>query len=591
MLGATVPEAPIDHDSQSASREGDVDSSAGDALDLVLDAKAETSAVQLPSQLQLRLRTRGALLPKSRADCRVRGRWYPYWHVWLPRVVGSAWYPGGSHGSGWRKRLIPVVDLFAGPGGLNEGFTSVDGGGRFQTAASFEMDPVACRTLRLRSALRTVRSAEGSFPDVYFDFMEGRLGFGQLVEHGSMSAAWKEAADEVYNIELGPDSHEVTEDAIERRLATYERRDDFVLLGGPPCQAYSLAGRSRRGKSADFEADVKHFLFREYLHIIRQFQPAVFVMENVKGLLSSTHSSSATAGHRMFDLILSDMVDAGYEVRSLVVPGVPPDLTSSDYIIRSEKYGVPQKRHRVLLFGVRRDRVHLRHDVLESVDGPSVRHMIEGFPALRSRLRPLGQDGPGEWGKHRNQGASHAPGAGLGPVPDGWGGAHGAGVVRDIGEDLPAREWVRRDGPKSVLQHEARGHMATDIERYAYASKYALEFKVSPKLRHYPDRLLPNHRNARDKNVPFADRFRVQAWDDPSTTVVSHISKDGHYYIHPDPRQARSLTVREAARLQTFPDNYFFAGNRTEQYHQVGNAVPPFLARQVGEIVGSFLDA
>ena len=161
--------------------------------------------------------------------------------------------------------------------------------------------------------------------------------------------------------------------------------------------------------------------------------------------------------------------------------------------------------------------------------------------------------------------------------------------IRD--SDSPVREWVRRDAPQEVVQHEARGHMGSDIARYAYASKYAAKYGVSPKLRHYPDPLLPNHKNARDKNVPFADRFRVQTWEEPSTTVVSHISKDGHYYIHPDPEQARSLTVREAARLQTFPDNYFFAGNRTEQYHQVGNAVPPFLARQIGQVVSRFFHA
>lgn len=486
--------------------------------------------------------------------------------------------------------MIPVVDLFAGPGGLNEGFTSVADGSIFQTAASFEMDPVACRTLRLRSALRTVKTAEGAFPASYFEFLDGRMDFDSLVAHPSMKAAWKDADDEVYNVELGPHNHIVTEEAISRRLRAFDRREDFVLLGGPPCQAYSLAGRSRRGRSADFEGDVKHFLFREYLHIIKEFQPAVFVMENVKGLLSSTHSRSESAGNRMFDLILSDMVAAGYEVRSLVVGRSPEELDPSDYVIRAEEYGVPQKRHRVILFGVRKDRVPQESGILVPNPGPSVRHMIEGFPALRSRLRPLGQDDAAEWGKHRNQGASLTPGASLGEVPEGWGSTHEAGRIRDLGRDFPARDWVRQDAPSSAVQHEARGHMASDIERYAYASKYALEFGVSPRLRHYPDRLLPNHKNARDKNVPFADRFRVQNWGSPSTTVVSHISKDGHYYIHPDPNQARSLTVREAARLQTFPDNYFFAGNRTEQYHQVGNAVPPYLARQVGAVVSRFME-
>lgn len=485
--------------------------------------------------------------------------------------------------------MIPVVDLFAGPGGLNEGFTSVSDGRTFQTAASFEMDPVACRTLRLRSALRTIRTAEGAFPHAYFDFLDGRVSFDQLIDSNTMKAAWKDAGEEVHNIELGPDSHPETEAVIRSRLAMFERGKDFILLGGPPCQAYSLAGRSRRGKTADFEEDVKHFLFREYLHIIRQFRPAAFVMENVKGLLSSTHSRSESAGNRMFDLILSDIVAAGYEVRSLVVPGEPAALAPSDYIIRSEDYGVPQTRHRVILFGVRDDLQSLSSRVLRASAAPSVRHMIEGFPSLRSRVRPLGQDDPGTWGMHRNQGASHAPGRPPGAVPDGWGVPLGGGRVRDRGQDLPARAWVRQAQPRHIVQHEARGHMASDIERYAYASKSALESGMSPRLRHYPDRLLPDHKNARDKNVPFADRFRVQTWDAPSTTVVSHISKDGHYYIHPDPDQARSLTVREAARLQTFPDNYLFAGSRTQQYHQVGNAVPPYLARQIGSILAEFM--
>mgnify|MGYP006193163857 CR=1 FL=1 len=127
--------------------------------------------------------------------------------------------------------------------------------------------------------------------------------------------------------------------------------------------------------------------------------------------------------------------------------------------------------------------------------------------------------------------------------------------------------------------------MAKDLMRYGYLAQKATTGERL-KLGDLPEELIPNHKNARNADAPFTDRFRVQLAGEPSTTVVSHIAKDGHYYIHPDPVQMRSLSVREAARLQTFPDNYFFVGGRTQQYHQVGNAVPPLLSAQLADRVG-----
>ena len=142
-----------------------------------------------------------------------------------------------------------------------------------------------------------------------------------------------------------------------------------------------------------------------------------------------------------------------------------------------------------------------------------------------------------------------------------------------------------------VIQHETRSHMRSDLQRYLFAAAYGQAKGISPKIADFPRPLLPDHYNVSLDNVPFNDRFRVQLKGSWSSTVVAHIAKDGHYFIHPDPSQCRSLTVREAARLQTFQDNYFFAGNRTEQYTQVGNAVPPLLARKIAAVVLKFMEA
>ena len=156
-----------------------------------------------------------------------------------------------------------------------------------------------------------------------------------------------------------------------------------------------------------------------------------------------------------------------------------------------------------------------------------------------------------------------------------------------VRHDMKVRQdlawWFLDERLGGACNHTSKAHMVTDIHRYLFAACFSEYYNRSPKILEFPDELLPKHKNTRSGH--FKDRFRVQIADKPSSTITSHISKDGHYFIHYDPVQSRSLTVREAARIQTFPDNYFFEGNRTQQYIQVGNAVPPLLARKIASIV------
>lgn len=514
-----------------------------------------------------------------------------------------------------RQNPIPVIDLFAGPGGLGEGFSSiVDGNGerRFALRVSIEKDPVAHRTLSLRALFRAFR--KGAVPDSYYDYVRGNISREDLFSHSSIPDEARFAASEAKNAELGKTPHEEIDGWIENAL---DGAEEWVLIGGPPCQAYSLAGRSRRAKEDNtiFESDKRHFLYTEYLRIIRRFSPSVFVMENVKGILSSSHGGSP-----IFDRILADLASPGdgleYRIRSFVVEGDDP--APHDFVIEAERFGVPQNRHRVILFGIRSDLAdatptlarHPERFVLEASPKPvSVQAALSGLPPLRSRLSRE-PDSHESWLSALKTATDDLKGW-HSPIrmdmEEAMGRAwHKASTISSIGcrfnprevvtdSSMPneLRSWFHDPRLRGVLQHETRSHMRSDLHRYLFASCYAAIYTYSPKLGQFPPRLLPDHGNAAPEQVaghtPFADRFRVQLAEFPSSTVVAHIAKDGHYYIHPDPSQCRSLTVREAARLQTFPDNYFFEGNRTEQYTQIGNAVPPWLARKIAEVVLDFL--
>ena len=511
---------------------------------------------------------------------------------------------------------ITVIDLFAGPGGLGEGFSSLsaaDGTPRFKLCVSIEKEHFAHLTLSLRALFR--QFPKGRAPDCYYDHIRGNLSREALFAHPEAKAAGEEALNEAKNAELGKTPHEEIDGWI---AAALKGESDWVLIGGPPCQAYSIAGRSRRTKEnlEKFESDEKHFLYKEYLRIIRRFKPSVFIMENVKGMLSSTHG-----GFGIFGRIMADLSSPGegmsYGIRSLVVPGETGGLKPKDFIIEAERFGIPQARHRVILFGIRSDIATgtpelfvtpERFTIPTSSEQVSVAEALSGLPKLRSCLshRSPKPDSYEAWldvlrkmpttdipawsvtsssafSENMNNAISEA---GTCVSPGGLFIAN-EGLANELGGRLS--DWFSDPRLGGVIQHDARSHMPSDLHRYLFASCYAKVFGYSPKVTQFPRSLLPEHGNAASDDPPFADRFRVQLAGLPSSTIVAHIAKDGHYFIHPDPSQCRSLTVREAARLQTFPDNYFFEGNRTQQYTQVGNAVPPLLARKIATVVADFM--
>jgi len=518
---------------------------------------------------------------------------------------------------------IKIIDLFSGPGGLGEGFSALkdsDGNPVFKIATSIEKEKSAHATLKLRAFYRQFGN---KVPKEYFDFMKGKLGAkpeDQL--YPLFDKEYQAASEEALCLELGKDNKKIYS-SIRQSIG----EDECILIGGPPCQAYSLAGRSRNMGIKDYDAkeDHRNFLYLEYLKVIARFQPQLFVMENVKGMLSAK-----VDGKPIFDSIYRDLKSPckssstspekgrkkhNYKLFSLVTHNSAEDdldRDPRDFIIRTENYSVPQKRHRVILLGIREDLAHKWDDSMLLDKGKSkitVNDVLDGLPELRSGLSKVKQHTEKDWlsavasikndvlpallrskEKKHNIVATEiksvlknfkAPISGQGSAFGQQSNKINTGVMK------LDRWFHEKDLDGYISNSDTRNHIEKDLNRYLFCSAWATcaeregwEVKT-PKSNDYIEELVPNHANF--KTGKFADRFRVQASSIPATTITSHISKDGHYFIHPDPKQCRSLTVREAARIQTFPDNYFFVGGRTEQYVQVGNAVPPYLARQIAD--------
>lgn len=509
---------------------------------------------------------------------------------------------------------IKVVDLFAGPGGLGEGFSSFTSdysSHPFKTVVSIEKEASAHKTLTLRSYFRRLLD-DGTSLDDYFSYVRGER---QTPYSDKSVKAWQSASEEAIQATLGTtDGNAFLMERAKKLLGNSEK---WILIGGPPCQAYSLIGRSRNRGNKSYlpESDSRHYLYRAYLDLLAELHPPVFLLENVKGILTSRVS-----GDLIFPTILHDLSNPSISVGKSSGPkyriySVSSDefyeyghdiesIDASKYVVRSEDHGLPQARHRVILIGVRED-IAKKPQKLEIKPSIHLDEVITSMPSLRSGLSK--GDNVNEWVKtiqtyaenlysiyknsdellseQFNEILDHFKNINVDSLTRGDRFVKYQGDYRHSGK---LDWWLSRNSdPTGLANHQARGHMKGDLQRYMFAAAYARCHKRSPKAAEFNAALSPNHKSW--ASGAFDDRFRVQLTNSPSTTITSHISKDGHYYIHPDSLQCRSFTVREAARLQTFPDNYFFEGTRTEQYVQVGNAVPPLLGNLIASKIFDIL--
>lgn len=406
-------------------------------------------------------------------------------------------------------RALNYIDLFAGAGGLSEGFIKND----YTPIAHVEMDEAACLTLKTRIAYHHLKK-EGKL-HYYSSYLKGEIEREELY---SLVPDYK--LNTVFNTEISDSTLPSIFKNIDKLL---KGKKVHVIIGGPPCQAYSLAGRGRDPNG--MKGDKRNFLFTYYAEFLKRYRPDFFVFENVKGLLYSDGYFE-----QMLNLFQSNEV--GYNVGFRV--------------LNAKKFGVLQTRERVIVIGKK---------------------------GKKSFIYPEFKDKENEW-KISDDLFSDLPklkqGEGTQWMP------YSGGTTRYL------EKFEIRNGIDFITQHVARPHNPRDLEIYKKVINTWL--KERRRLHYYE---LPDNLKTHSNQHVFTDRYKVVDPDGHSHTLVAHISKDGHYYIHPDPKQNRSISVREAARIQSFPDDYFFEGGRTPAFRQIGNAVPPLMASEIAKVLKS----
>ncbi|MRX47253.1 DNA cytosine methyltransferase [Pedobacter puniceum] len=411
------------------------------------------------------------------------------------------------------------IDLFAGAGGLSEGFIQAG----FEPIAHVEIENSACNTLRTRAAYHYLKN--GNNYNSYISYLKGEITRNQLY-----SIIPKNILDSIINLPIGTENNNAVQKQIDKSLGN--KKVDLII-GGPPCQAYSLVGRSR--SKTKMEGDPRNYLFIQYAEYLEKYKPKMFVFENVLGLKSAKGGYYLQEMEKIFN-------QKGYQIKL--------------FTLEAKKFGVLQNRKRIIILGWKNDKKinipNLEEFVTES--NYLVKDLLQDLPVIKAG------GGADKYLKYRTETTEYL------------------------------KSYALRNGIDVLTQHIARPHRDLDKKIYKEAVR---KWNNNKERLNYNDldEELKTHHN-RDS---FFDRFKVVAADLPySQTVVAHIAKDGHYYIHPDIQQNRSLSVREAARLQSFPDDYYFEGeregaNRTAAFKQIGNAVPPLMAKVIAEKIKEIL--
>lgn len=401
------------------------------------------------------------------------------------------------------------IDLFAGCGGLSEGFVQAG----FLPIAHVEMNDEACDTLRTRSCYHFC-CTHGK-EQVYFDYIKGQISRNDLYNQVPSNII-----DPVINAEISDSS---IGDIFKQIHKLAGKKSIDLIIGGPPCQAYSLLGRHMK----TMEDDPRTLLYLQYGKFLEEFHPKGFVFENVPGLLSAKKGEH-------FKNLQAYFKSLGYKVNYKM-------LTASDY-------GVLQERHRLIIVGWR-ENLDLGYPSFKTkITKAVVNDILEDLPKLK------------------------------------------AGEIQEVAKyESPINQYLKDSGIRSenenfVTQNITRPVNENDAKIYAFAIKLWNEKHSRLK---YTD--LPSTLRTQKNEGSFLDRFKVVDGEGKSHTIVAHLSKDGHYYIHPDIKYCRSLSVREAARLQSFPDNFYFEGSRSAIFKQIGNAVPPLMAKSIAESIKEML--